>query len=776
MLTLASRWPYRARMLYNWDAVQFALALARVRRRQASAASPGLSPLRRAGPARQSLGGTIRRSPMSASRCCSARRRPSWSIGWRGASTIARPRLPPPRSSPSARSSGSTARSGSRMRARPSAPPLVAWWAWGALEGRARHLYLGALTLGLVGGMRQSVLVLIFPLWLGCGGARHALVAARRRRGRACWRRAVLAWLLPTIWLSGGLAAYVAASTQLYGSVVLPTSVLGGSLDVTFAQARYLAESVIVGLGPLALAFLALPAYVRRAGWGRQEWFLLAWILPPAAFYTLVHFGQAGLCPHLPARAGDPARARAGGGGRGGLRAAAPAELALGADRGGPGGARRSSTPASSPAPVRCRASSTHRAGDAWIWRARDEIHDWIMSRTAAALREHEAVIRTYVETIRAVYDPDDTALLTELGNPRSYPWLRHAMFYLPEYPIYQVQLGDAPGYYAPQSRGDDDPDAGLVHRAAAPGEAARVVRRSLGSRPCRGPPGLLEIQLPYGRFLYVLPLGARPSTPATPSFAPRATDGSIAPWCHEHGERAARRRRGRGAVLVAAAARSRCPVSPRARIAGAASPRVLSARRLVDPPPLRAQPRRGRGLRATTPACPWRARRRRSGRCCWRGTFSLAGTAPAWAKALGIAAALATALLTRRLVWMWTESRALALAGGVIAAVAGPLVWGALSGMEVSLAALLVTAAIVSHTARRDARDGAAPRPRASSPGPRACSSSRSSGWAGRSHRGRTAIFAGIVGASWRRGSPSISPRRARRCRPPRRPRSRAG
>src|SRR5262245_35937504 len=55
-------------------------------------------------------------------------------------------------------------------------------------------------------------------------------------------------------------------------------------------------------------------------------------------------------------------------------------------------------------------------------------------------------------------------------------------------------------------------------------------------------------------------------------------------------------------------------------------------------------------------------------------GVFSLAGVAPAWAKVLGIAAALATALLTRRLVWMWTESRGLALAGGVIAAVAGPL------------------------------------------------------------------------------------------------------
>ena len=27
LVTLLSRWPYRARMLYNWDAVQFALAL-----------------------------------------------------------------------------------------------------------------------------------------------------------------------------------------------------------------------------------------------------------------------------------------------------------------------------------------------------------------------------------------------------------------------------------------------------------------------------------------------------------------------------------------------------------------------------------------------------------------------------------------------------------------------------------------------------------------------------------------------------------------------------
>src|SRR4029453_9896720 len=51
-------------------------------------------------------------------------------------------------------------------------------------------------------------------------------------------------------------------------------------------------------------------------------------------------FRTGGLCPDLPARAGDSARTRPGGGGRGRLRTAAPAELALGADRRDPGGAR----------------------------------------------------------------------------------------------------------------------------------------------------------------------------------------------------------------------------------------------------------------------------------------------------------------------------------------------------------------------------------------------------------------------------------------------------
>src|SRR5262245_44067467 len=99
---------------------------------------------------------------------------------------------------------------------------LVALLALGALRGRESQVYLGALALGLVGGLRLSVLVLLFPLWLA------AVVIGSRPLGRAAARRlglagavlagAVLSWLLPLMWLSGGPGAYLAASRQLYAS------------------------------------------------------------------------------------------------------------------------------------------------------------------------------------------------------------------------------------------------------------------------------------------------------------------------------------------------------------------------------------------------------------------------------------------------------------------------------------------------------------------------------------------------------------------------------
>jgi hypothetical protein len=308
------------------------------------------------------------------------------------------------------------------------------------------------------------------------------------------------------IWLGGGLTAYLTASARLYGSMVVPTSVLAGSLDVTFAQVRYLLGSIVVGLGPLALVALALPAYARRVGWRAPDLFLLAWMLPAATFCALVHFGQAGyVLIFLPALVILLSRvlvwAAAAGSERlrrphwrWALTATAVVPLLL---------INTGFFVSARPMPR----EFDHRVGEGWLWRARDEFHDWIMSRTAAALREHEAVIRTYVETIRARYAPSDTALVTELGNARSYPWLRHAMYYVPEYPIYQVQLGPMPaGFYAPQSAATMILTPGT--RIRLPAETRRLVWFVDHWDPVTPRPlGLREVPLPYGRFLYVLPL-----------------------------------------------------------------------------------------------------------------------------------------------------------------------------------------------------------------------------------------------------------------------------
>ena len=76
-------------------------------------------------------------------------------------------------------------------------------------------------------------------------------------------------------------------------------------------------------------------------------------------------------------------------------------------------------------------------------------------------------------------------------------------------------------------------------------------------------------------------------------------------------------------------------------------------------------------------------------------GAFALFGSHPSLAKALGCLAALAAACLSGRLALVWTERRDLALLAASLTALSGPMVWGALSGMEVTLAALLVTGAL---------------------------------------------------------------------------------
>jgi hypothetical protein len=82
----------------------------------------------------------------------------------------------------------------------------------------------------------------------------------------------------------------------------------------------------------------------------------------------------------------------------------------------------------------------------------------------------------------------------------------------------------------------------------------------------------------------------------------------------------------------------------------------------------------------------------------------AVAGPSLLVAKLIGILAALAAAVVVRRAALAWGASRVGALGAAIALAWAGAMAWGALSGMEVPLAALLVAGALLAHARGRDA------------------------------------------------------------------------
>lgn len=384
---------------------------------------------------------------------------------------------------------------------------MVAMLTWPSRFGQVRAVMASAVGLGLAGGVRQSLLPLFVPLWgttAWAGTRRLAPLAA----GGALMALTTALWLVPMLHLGGGAGAYASASMELFDSTVRPTTVMAPA-GAWLGNARALAEAAVLGLGLLLPVVFWAAARAVRSGFGPREWFLLAWVLPALAVYLWFHFGQYGyLLSIVPALyiliAPVLASALAG------PRTSHPRRVVVWATLVGIALAHVGFVTGAGPARV------PEVASDApWLERRLADLATSyryrLWSHTVRGLRDEEAVIATFTDAVRRHFAPSDTVIVVELGNPRSYPWFRHATYYLREFRTCHLRLPPwTPGYLdsAHLTSMAARPDDRIL---LGPGVRHLVWLVDYWNPRLPRPSGLRELPLAHGRWLYALDLDGRP-------------------------------------------------------------------------------------------------------------------------------------------------------------------------------------------------------------------------------------------------------------------------
>jgi Protein of unknown function (DUF2723) len=504
--TALSRIPFRARLLPTWDAVQFALALERYDLLAHQPHPPGYILYVAAARIADVVIGDATASLVWLSIIASGAAiffvyRLAWMLYGRPAAVLAAIGFA---TSPLFWFYGEV---GLPYAVEAALASMVAMLSWPARCGHAQAVLRSAVGLGLAGGVRQSLLPLFAPLWATtawAGTRRFGVLAA----GATLMALTTALWLFPMLHLAGGLGTYLSASAELFDSTVRATTVMAPGA-AWLGNARAVAEAAVLGLGLLLPVLVWAAARAVRSGFGPREWFLLAWLVPPLVVYVWFHFGQYGyLLAVLPAlyvfTAPALAAALTTGRTRHSVRIVARAALVgiaiahvgfvIGA------GAVRVPDVA---------------ADASWLDRRRaDLLAEYryrLWSHTVGGLREAEAVIAAYIDAIGLQFAPAETVIVTELGNARSYPWFRHAFYYLRRFRSCHLRL-------PPWSHGYLD-SARLTSMAArpddrivlGPGVRHLVWMVDFWNPRIARPPGLRELPLTHGRWLYVLDVDARP-------------------------------------------------------------------------------------------------------------------------------------------------------------------------------------------------------------------------------------------------------------------------
>jgi hypothetical protein len=177
---------------------------------------------------------------------------------------------------------------------------LAVWMFYNILRGQFELIIPAAIWLGIAGGLRPQTELFLMPL---------AALAA----WRIGWRRSLLAglvlgivnlaWLIPLMWLSGGISRYLEILSGYSASFNTTTSIFTGGLSGLTRNLRKLSMYTLYGwstaLLPALLAGVTALRSLRkleiRSLKDLRLWVISLWVLPGLIYYVFVHMGQQGL-------------------------------------------------------------------------------------------------------------------------------------------------------------------------------------------------------------------------------------------------------------------------------------------------------------------------------------------------------------------------------------------------------------------------------------------------------------------------------------------------
>jgi hypothetical protein len=172
-----------------------------------------------------------------------------------------------------------------------------------AISEKNNHLYLhlSAYVLGLMGGFRPTVTILLLPLWL-LSSISHTKIWRILIWDLLIIGMGVLTWYIPTAILAGGINAYQTSSAGLSGQGLEKIQIFfGGIFTYYLANSSNLIVWISYSLGPLGLVFLPIKSYIvfkqkriRMIVKNQKVYYLMTWILPPFLFYAFIFLDKPG--------------------------------------------------------------------------------------------------------------------------------------------------------------------------------------------------------------------------------------------------------------------------------------------------------------------------------------------------------------------------------------------------------------------------------------------------------------------------------------------------